>query len=205
MEGVRCQRNCGMEIGPGLLLRHQNSATASGTNRAGPDDPRDQIRSGDAGNNRRAAQIHWGDADSRDPSTFANAEFPISTGNDDFYYVWRVQPASGRRRRQFSARQSMPPTGRRSIRWDFFRSSNRSSSMAPPPADYAAFHRDGSGTPAPSTGTTASTSTSRIASTFRSGPPVHPDGVLRGHDGVRPVRHDFDVEPTGRGRVWRGR
>ncbi len=75
----------GWKIGRGAAFATIEFRDRGETNRAGPD-PRDQIVAGDGGNNRvRQPNFHWGDADTTDLMTFANAEFPVTSGTTSFY------------------------------------------------------------------------------------------------------------------------
>jgi iron complex outermembrane receptor protein len=78
----------GLPVGAGSLTfsaeyRHHNR-----TNRASFD-PRDQLVSGDAGNNAVPQPNHrWGDPDTRDFMAFANANVPINTQQTQFFYAF---------------------------------------------------------------------------------------------------------------------
>ena len=75
----------GWSVGRGAIFGTIEFRDRGETNRAGPD-PRDQVTAGDAGRNSVSQpNFHWGDADTSDLMTFANAEFPISTGTTSFY------------------------------------------------------------------------------------------------------------------------
>ncbi|CAN5528254.1 TonB-dependent receptor [soil metagenome] len=75
----------GWQVGRGGVFGTIEFRDRGETNRAGPD-PRDQIVPGDAGRNTvRQPNFHWGDAETTDLMTFANAEFPIGTGTTSMY------------------------------------------------------------------------------------------------------------------------
>ena len=96
--------NRGWNIGRGAVFATIEFRDRGETNRAGVD-PRDQIVVGDAGNNSVAQpNFHWGDADTTDLMTFANAEFPISTGTTSFYAFGGISRRQGVARRILSAR-----------------------------------------------------------------------------------------------------
>ena len=87
--------NRGWNIGRGAVFATIEFRDRGETNRAGVD-PRDQIVVGDAGNNSVAQpNFHWGDADTTDLMTFANAEFPISTGTTSFYAFGGISRRQG--------------------------------------------------------------------------------------------------------------
>ena len=156
--------NYGFRIGRGALNVTAEYRDRNATNRAG-NDPRDQIRVGDGGNNAvPQPNHHWGDSDERDVMTFADLNVPVGVERDHVLLrLRRVEQARGLARRVLSARP-------------------RRAELAPDlsarlPAPHRAQHhrllghrwasaarsRSGSGTRPPSTATTASSSTSRTA------------------------------------------
>ena len=85
----------GWQIGRGGLFATIEFRDRGETNRAGPD-PRDQIVAQDAGNNSvKQPNFHWGDADTTDLMTFANAEFPVTAGTTSFYAFGGVSRRTG--------------------------------------------------------------------------------------------------------------
>jgi iron complex outermembrane recepter protein len=78
----------GLRVGQGSVTvaaeyRHHNR-----TNRASFD-PRDQIVTGDAGNNSVPQPNHrWGDPDTRDTMTFVNAQVPLNARQTRFFYAF---------------------------------------------------------------------------------------------------------------------
>jgi len=78
----------GWNVGSGTLFATVEYRDRGETNRAGPD-PRDQIVAGDAGRNSvKQPSFHWGDADTRDLMTFANAEMPLGQGGTSSLYAF---------------------------------------------------------------------------------------------------------------------
>lgn len=78
----------GWNVGRGTLFATVEFRDRGETNRAGPD-PRDQIVVGDAGRNSVAQpNFHWGDANTRDLMTFANAEMPLGQGGTNSLYAF---------------------------------------------------------------------------------------------------------------------
>ena len=74
----------GFNLGSGWVSAAVEFRDRSRTNRAA-DDPRDQLRAGDAGNNTVPQPNHWvGDPEARDLMGFLNAQFPIGTTNSSF-------------------------------------------------------------------------------------------------------------------------
>ena len=70
----------GPEVGRGSINFTAEYRDRHETNRAGPD-PRDQVRTGDAGNNAvPQPNHHWGDSEATDLMAWANANMPL---NDD--------------------------------------------------------------------------------------------------------------------------
>jgi iron complex outermembrane receptor protein len=85
----------GWNVGRGGIFATVEFRDRGETNRAAPD-PRDQIVAGDAGRNGvPQPNFHWGDADTSDLMTFANAEFPISTGTTSFYAFGGISRREG--------------------------------------------------------------------------------------------------------------
>jgi len=78
--------NYGFRIGRGALNVTAEYRDRNATNRAG-NDPRDQIRAGDAGNNPvPQPNHHWGDADEQDMMTFADLTVPVGKSETTFFY-----------------------------------------------------------------------------------------------------------------------
>lgn len=78
----------GWGIGRGALVLTGEYRVRYETNRAG-DDPRDQIVSGDAGNNAVSQpNTHWGDGYARDTMLFANFNLPIDADGKQIFYAF---------------------------------------------------------------------------------------------------------------------
>ena len=76
----------GMPLGSGRLTIASEFRGHNRTNRASAD-PRDQVVAGDAGNNAVAEPNHrWGDPDTRDVMTFANAALPLNASATRSFY-----------------------------------------------------------------------------------------------------------------------
>ena len=118
----------GWKIGSGGLFATVEFRDRGETNRAGPD-PRDQIVAGDAGNNSVRSRTSTGATRTRrDLMTFANAEIPVTAADADPSTRSAASAAAPARTAASSAARCRTPTGRRSTRTDFFRSSSRTSS-----------------------------------------------------------------------------
>ncbi len=80
--------NVGVKIGNGGLNFTGEYRKRNATNRAGID-PRDQIVTGDAGNNAVSQpSYHWGDADERDIIGFVNGSIPVNPDGTMNFYVF---------------------------------------------------------------------------------------------------------------------
>jgi iron complex outermembrane receptor protein len=78
--------NYGFRIGRGALNVTAEYRDRNETNRAG-NDPRDQIRPGDAGNNAvPQPNHHWGDSEETDAMTFADLNLPVGKSETTFFY-----------------------------------------------------------------------------------------------------------------------
>ena len=78
----------GLPIGKGSLTVAAEYRGHNRTNRASFD-PRDQVVAGDAGNNAVDEPNHrWGDPDTRDTMTFANASIPLNQAETRFAYAF---------------------------------------------------------------------------------------------------------------------
>ena len=78
----------GMRLGSGRLTVASEFRGHNRTNRASAD-PRDQIVAGDAGHNAVSEPNHrWGDPDTRDVMTFANAAFPLNASATRSLYAF---------------------------------------------------------------------------------------------------------------------
>jgi iron complex outermembrane recepter protein len=78
----------GMPLGSGRLTIASEFRRHNRTNRASAD-PRDQIVAGDAGNNAVSEPNHrWGDPDTRDVMTFANAALPLNASATRSLYAF---------------------------------------------------------------------------------------------------------------------
>jgi iron complex outermembrane receptor protein len=78
--------NYGFHIGRGALNVTAEYRDRNATNRAG-NDPRDQLRPGDANNNPvPQPNHHWGDADETDMMTFADLNVPVGSSETTFFY-----------------------------------------------------------------------------------------------------------------------
>ena len=104
----------GWNVGKGTLFATVEFRDRGRTNRAGPD-PSDQIVAGDGGRNGvTQPNYRWGDADTRDLMTFANAEMPLGQGGTNSLYAF-----GGVSRRTASSggffRRSLQPTNWPSI------------------------------------------------------------------------------------------
>jgi iron complex outermembrane receptor protein len=78
--------NYGVAVGRGAFRFSGEYRKRNPTNRAG-NDPRDQIKAGDAGNNPvQQPSYHWGDAEERDILGFVNGSVPLNDeGSTNFY------------------------------------------------------------------------------------------------------------------------
>jgi iron complex outermembrane receptor protein len=78
--------NYGVAVGRGAFHFSGEYRKRNPTNRAG-NDPRDQIKAGDAGNNPvEQPSYHWGDAEERDILGFVNGSVPLNDdGSTNFY------------------------------------------------------------------------------------------------------------------------
>jgi iron complex outermembrane receptor protein len=80
--------NGGWGIGGGALVLTGEYRVRYETNRAAPD-PRDQIVTGDAGNNPvPQPNTHWGDSYARDTMLFANFNLPLSEDRRKIFYAF---------------------------------------------------------------------------------------------------------------------
>ena len=78
----------GWNLGSGWLSAAVEFRDRGRTNRAAPD-LRDQIRTGDGGNNAVEQPNHWvGDPEARDVMGFLNAQFPVGAGGTSFVYAF---------------------------------------------------------------------------------------------------------------------
>lgn len=78
----------GWGIGRGALFLTGEYRDRYATNRASPD-PRDQIRSGDAGNNPvKQPNTHWGDSYARDLMLFTNFNLPVTEDRKQIFYAF---------------------------------------------------------------------------------------------------------------------
>jgi iron complex outermembrane receptor protein len=78
--------NYGFRLGRGALNVTAEYRDRNATNRAG-NDPRDQIRVGDGGNNAvPQPNHHWGDAEETDVMTFADLNVPVGSSETTFFY-----------------------------------------------------------------------------------------------------------------------
>jgi iron complex outermembrane receptor protein len=78
--------NWGFRLGRGSVLLSAEYRDRGPTNRAG-DDPRDQVRPGDAGNNAvEQPNHHWGDSEEWNLMTFFDANVPLSDDESTFFY-----------------------------------------------------------------------------------------------------------------------
>lgn len=108
----------GRRVGRGWISAAAEFRDRSRTNRAAPD-LRDQVRSGDGGNNAVEQPNHWvGDPEARDVLAFVNAQFPINKDETSFVYAFggwsnRDATAPGFYRRALDARNhpSIYPLG----------------------------------------------------------------------------------------------
>lgn len=80
--------SAGFRLWRGALFATGEYRHRGETNRAAPD-PRDQIRSGDAGNNPvPQPNTHWGDSYARDVMTFANLNLPVTEDARQMFYAF---------------------------------------------------------------------------------------------------------------------
>jgi iron complex outermembrane receptor protein len=87
-EMVDVNASYGLGLGRGSLFLSGEFRDRNPTNRAG-DDPRDQIRAGDAGNNSVSQpNHHWGDSEARDYMGFANLNFPLNASGSTKFYAF---------------------------------------------------------------------------------------------------------------------
>jgi iron complex outermembrane receptor protein len=87
-EMVDASATYGWNLGRGWVSAALEFRDRNRTNRAA-DDPRDQIRAGDAGNNPVEQPNHWvGDPDARDVMGFLNAQFPVGGSGSSFVYAF---------------------------------------------------------------------------------------------------------------------
>ncbi len=78
----------GFALGRGSLFAAVEYRDRKETNRAG-NDPRDQIRPGDGGNNPVSQpNHHWGDSDMRDLMAFFNGLWPVNLGQTTWFYAF---------------------------------------------------------------------------------------------------------------------
>ena len=87
-EMVDTSATYGFNLGSGWVSAAVEFRDRNRTNRAA-DDPRDQLRAGDAGNNPVPQPNHWlGDPEARDIMAFLNAQFPVGSSNSSFVYAF---------------------------------------------------------------------------------------------------------------------
>jgi iron complex outermembrane receptor protein len=80
--------NWGFRLGRGSVLLSAEYRDRGPTNRAG-DDPRDQVRPGDAGNNAvPQPNHHWGDSEEWNVMTFLDANVPLDPDDTTFFYAF---------------------------------------------------------------------------------------------------------------------
>jgi iron complex outermembrane receptor protein len=78
----------GWNLGAGWVSAALEFRDRNRTNRAAPD-LRDQIRTGDGGNNAVEQPNHWvGDPEARDVMGFLNAQFPVGGSGTSFFYAF---------------------------------------------------------------------------------------------------------------------
>jgi iron complex outermembrane recepter protein len=87
-ELIDVHANSGLKLGTGFLNITGEYRKRNATNRAG-NDPRDQIRAGDGGNNAvRQPNTHWGDAEERDIMGWVNGSVPLNDDASTSFYVF---------------------------------------------------------------------------------------------------------------------
>ncbi|HEY7512227.1 MAG TPA: TonB-dependent receptor, partial [Vicinamibacteria bacterium] len=80
--------NWGFRLGRGSVLLSAEYRDREPTNRAG-NDPRDQVRPGDAGNNRvEQPNHHWGDSEEWNAMAFLDATVPLGADDSSFFYAF---------------------------------------------------------------------------------------------------------------------